>query len=216
MTLLSSDPPLRGAPSPGLPGEGLCGRTLVLNRHWAAVSTTTVRRALVLLCRESAQVICPETYQVFDLGSWYERSQEQSARLARQLLIRTSCSWLVKPEIILLTAYGGVPRLEVSFSRKNLYRRDGYSCQYCGRHRPPEELSIDHVVPRSRGGKTSWENCVLACVGCNTRKANKSLKEAGLRLSRPPRKPTWSPLAESLPAARPASWARFIREEPAA
>jgi 5-methylcytosine-specific restriction endonuclease McrA len=215
MSTLTLDPPLRDAPHGD--GDGLLGgRTLVLNRHWAAVSTTTVRRAMVLLCRASAAVICPETFEVFDLGRWCERSTELAPALARSRVICTPRAWLVKPEIILLTAYGGVPRLEVSFSRKNLYRRDAYACQYCGRNRPPEELSIDHVVPRSRGGKTSWENCVLACVGCNTRKANKSPKEAGLRLMRPPKKPSWSPLAESLPAARPASWARFIREEPAA
>lgn len=215
---MNLEPPLRHAVHSldCHPDQSLTGRALVLNRHWAAVTTTTVRRALVLLCRCSAAVICPETYEVFDLGRWTERSHERGHGLPRARVIRTPRLLLEKPEIILLTAYGGVPRLEVSFSRKNLYRRDGYACQYCGRNRPPEELSIDHVTPRSRGGKTSWENCVLACVGCNTRKANKSLKEAGLRLTRPPRKPTWSPLAESLPALRPQSWSRFIREEPAA
>lgn len=206
------NPPLEQEPA----GEGLTGRTLVLNKHWTAVSTTTVRRALVLVCRASAGVICPETFEVFDLERWVERSVDRAPMLPRQRVVLTPRSRLERPEIILLMGYGGVPRLEVSFSRKNLYRRDGWACQYCGRHRPSEELSIDHVVPRSRGGKTTWENCVLACLACNTRKANKTLKESGLRLSRLPRKPTWSPLAESLPALRPASWTRFIREEPAA
>ena len=185
--------------------------TLVLNRNWVPVTTTTVRHALVMLCRESATVICPSTYEVYDLGEWLVRSTDRVVGLSRTAYVCTPRYRIEKPEVILLTSYGGVPRLEVSFSRRNLYRRDAYSCQYCQRRQPLEDLSIDHVMPRSRGGKTSWENCVLACVNCNSRKANRTPQESGLRLMRQPRKPTWSPLLETLPQARPDSWKAFLK-----
>lgn len=185
--------------------------TLILNRNWSPISTTTVRQALVLLCRDSATVICPTSYEVYDLQAWLQRSVVRSPELERERVVCTPRYAIEKPEVILLAAYGGMPRLEVSFSRRNLYRRDGYSCQYCQRKRPTDDLSIDHIVPRSRGGKTTWENCVLACVRCNTKKANKSLRDCGLRLSRAPKKPTWSPLLETLPQARPESWQSFLK-----
>ncbi|MCO5165805.1 MAG: HNH endonuclease [Planctomycetes bacterium] len=185
-------------------------QALVLNRHWTPVSTTTVRRALVLLCRSTASAICPASYEVYDLDAWIARSLDTGAALARERLLRTPRFAIEKPEVILLLGYAGVPRREVSFSRRNLYRRDGYACQYCGRRRPLDELSIDHVLPRSRGGKTTWENCVLACVRCNTKKANKTLRESGFQLARAPGKPTWSPLLESIPRAHPPSWRKFL------
>jgi 5-methylcytosine-specific restriction endonuclease McrA len=186
-------------------------QTLVLNKHWLAVSTTPVRRAFTLLCRAAAGAICPETFEVFDLSQWIDHSREVAPLLDRERVLRTTRESIVKPEVILLRGYGGVPRREVAFSRRNLYRRDGYACQYCGKRRPQDELSIDHVVPKSRGGTTTWENCVLACVRCNTKKANKTLPEVGFTLLRAPLRPTWSPLLESLPQAQPESWQRFIQ-----
>ncbi|MEZ6185979.1 MAG: HNH endonuclease [Planctomycetota bacterium] len=183
---------------------------LVLNRNWTAVSTVTVHEALVLLCREAAAAICPETYEVYDLEAWLDRSQLRARELPRERLVRTPNVAVETPEVVLLRHYGGVPRLEVSFSRRNLYRRDGYACQYCGRRTSNAELSIDHVVPRSRGGETSWENCVLACVRCNTQKANKSLRDSGMRLAREPLRPRWSALADLLPSKRPESWEKFL------
>ena len=108
------------------------------------------------------------------------------------------------PEVILLSTYGKVPRIEVSFSRKNLYRRDGHACQYCGTHRPSSELSIDHVLPRSRGGRTTWENCVLACVRCNSKKADRTPREVGflVRGAQANRVPVLRPQSSPGPAAR--------------
>lgn len=183
---------------------------LVLNRSWTAVTTTTVKRALVLLFRGAAHVVCPLSYEVFELPAWLERAGAPDP--APRRVLRTPTRTVEQPEVILLAIYGGLPRTRVAFSRKNLFRRDEYCCQYCGRRRPPGELSIDHVVPRSRGGPTSWENCVLACVRCNARKANKAVHEAGLHLRRQPAAPAWSPLLDTLPQAQPTSWQRFLRE----
>jgi 5-methylcytosine-specific restriction endonuclease McrA len=189
-------------------------QVLVLNRNWTAITTATVRQAMVLLFRDKAQAICPETYAVYALESWVERSQERVEEGVGRFL-RTPTLPVEAPEVILLCAYGGIPRVEISFSRRNLYRRDGYACQYCGRNRPASELSIDHVLPRSRGGRTTWENCVLACVRCNSKKADRTPREVGFRLLKAPKKPTWSPLIESLPQAQPESWSRFLRTKSA-
>lgn len=188
---------------------------LVLNRHWVAVGTTTIRRTFVLLVREAAAAVCPRSYEVLDFARWVERSRAAAWSLPEDAarVVRTPRLLLERPEVILLHGYGGVPRREVSFTRRNLYRRDDHACQYCGRRRPSSELSIDHVVPRSLGGPTTWENCVLACVRCNTKKANKTLREVGFTLLRPPRRPTWSPLLDALPQARPQSWAQFLARE---
>jgi 5-methylcytosine-specific restriction endonuclease McrA len=184
---------------------------LILNRGWLVIGTTTVRQALVLLVRGAARVINPSDYEVFELDDWLMRSMERSEELARERFVKTPHFLVEKPEVMLLSRYSKIPRLEVAFSRRNLFRRDGHACQYCGRQAPPSEMSIDHVVPRCKGGKTSWENCVLSCVRCNSRKADRLPRDVGLRLRAKPRRPTWSPLLESLPTARPESWARFLR-----
>lgn len=184
--------------------------TLVLNRNWVPVGTTTVRQALVLVIRSAARVIDPATYAVLDLEGWLLHSLESSQGLPRERLVQTPCLLVVKPEVVLLAHYGRVPRLEVAFSRRNLFRRDGHRCQYCGRRGSGSELSIDHVQPRSRGGPTSWENCVLACLRCNARKADRTPAEVGLRLARAPERPRWSPVLDTLPQARPQSWSRFL------
>ena len=185
--------------------------TLVLNRAWTAIGVTPTRQALVLLVRESAVAVCPDSYELFDLARWIERTRDRREQLAQARVVRTPSAWVEKPEVLLLRRYGGLPRREVPFSRRNLFARDEHRCQYCLRRRPSEELSIDHVLPRSRGGLTRWENCVAACVRCNTRKANRTPEESGLRLQRPPRRPTWSPLQGTAARARPESWTKFLR-----
>ena len=84
------------------------------------------------------------------------------------------------PSVISLKEFVPAER-RPAFTRFNVFLRDRFTCQYCGRHCASDHLSIDHVLPRSRGGATNWENCVLACVSCNARKADRTLKEAGLR-----------------------------------
>jgi 5-methylcytosine-specific restriction endonuclease McrA len=182
--------------------------TLVLNRSWVAISTTTVRDALSLVYRGVARVIQPETYETHDFDSWADLAVAKE-----EPVIRTVKLQIRVPEVILLTRHDRMPERSVPFSRRNLYRRDGLRCQYCGRRQPSSELSIDHVVPRSRGGRTIWENCVLACIPCNVRKGNKLLSEAGMHLVRLPTKPPWSPCLTVTVARRRASWEKFVSEQ---
>ncbi len=84
----------------------------------------------------------------------------------------------------MLDSYDRLPSAAVSFSRRNLFKRDHWTCQYCGLQPGGDELTIDHMVPRSQGGTSTWENCVLACVTCNKRKADRTPQQAGLKLRR--------------------------------
>lgn len=181
---------------------------LVLNRSWVAISTTTVRKAVSLVYRGMARIIQPETYEVHDFDSWADLGAppEGAAIHTVRLSIRV-------PEVILLTHHDRAPRRSVPFSRRNLYRRDAFSCQYCGKRHPTQNLSIDHVIPRSRGGRTTWENCVIACIACNVRKGNRLLAEAGMKLINPPQRPGWSPCLSVTVARRRASWERFVSEQ---
>jgi len=185
--------------------EGLLQRaTLVLNRSWQPVHVTTVRRALCMVFRESARIVCPESLQTFSFEGWVEVPiQDENAA------IRSPRVAIAAPEIVLLAHYNRVPRHEAPFTRRNLFLRDNHTCQYCGRRAPTDRMSVDHVQPRSRGGSTSWENCVLACVRCNARKANHTPKEAGLRLLREPTRPRWSPYLNLRSAQHMESWSRF-------
>ncbi|MCZ6691231.1 MAG: HNH endonuclease [Planctomycetota bacterium] len=185
----------------------LANRALVLNRSWVAISTTPVRSALSLVYQEIAHVILPDTYETFDFNSWADlklAEGEHSIRTVR---------WEIKiPEVILLRFYDRVPKREVPFSRRNIYKRDLYVCQYCGSRPGSRELSIDHIVPRSQGGKSTWVNCVLACTNCNAYKANRSLVSASMRLIKQPRRPRW-PARFALPMGSVrTSWSKFIND----
>ena len=103
------------------------------------------------------------------------------------------------PRVILLQAYDHLPRAKVRFSRLNIYARDRNTCQYCGRTPPRAELNLDHVIPRSRGGLTTWENVVCSCVPCNLKKGGRTPDEAHLRLQRPPTRPRWTPFFRGPP-----------------
>ena len=181
--------------------------TLVLNRHWTAVNVVPVRRALVLVCRNAARIIAPDTYELHDLTSW-----EEQAIGTDDWTVRMVSRSIRVPEVIVLASYDRPPRLHVPFTRRNVYRRDKYTCQYCGRRPGSENLSIDHIVPRSAGGRTTWENCVLACLRCNIRKSNRTPAQAGMKLLTTPTRPRWIP-QETLPAGIvKQSWRHFISE----
>jgi 5-methylcytosine-specific restriction endonuclease McrA len=181
--------------------------TLVLNRSWIAICTTTVRHALTLAYRRAAKIIATDTFEAHDFESWADLSVMNG-----EPCIKTVTLSLRIPEVIVLLAYDAIPQREVAFSRKNLYQRDGYRCQYCGRRKASSDLSIDHILPRSRGGRSTWHNCVLACLECNVRKGNRSLEESGMKLIRRPFKPRWSPCLQIKIGHRRASWERFVSD----
>jgi 5-methylcytosine-specific restriction endonuclease McrA len=181
---------------------------LVLNRRWDPIQTTSVKDAIGLVAKGSAFVIDPATFDRHDLISWGEVSK--AMKVVGDGLIRSQHLAIVPPEVVVLTEYEGRGERSVVFSRKNIFKRDRYTCQYCGKQPGPEELTIDHVIPRSRGGTSTWENCLLACVECNKRKADKTLEQAGMAPRKTPKKPSWKTLAQVHPKARRESWEQFL------
>lgn len=186
----------------------LKGSVLVLNKHWAPIQVTTVKEAIGLVAKGSAKIIDPADFSAVDLVTWHDVSKAKGKH--EDSVIRSQYLALVPPEVIVLSTYEGQGEKSVVFSRKNLFKRDKYTCMYCGVQPGPEELTIDHVMPKSRGGKSTWENCVLACVECNKRKANRTPDEAGMKLRRQPKKPSWKTLAHVNPKERKESWEQFL------
>jgi 5-methylcytosine-specific restriction endonuclease McrA len=181
---------------------------LVLNRAWAPIQVTSVREAISLVAKGSALIIEPGTFQTHDLKTWNDVSRAR-ARFEDET-IRSPRLSIVPPEVILLTSYQGQGPRSIVFSRKNIFKRDRYTCQYCGAQPGPDGLTIEHIVPRSKGGVSSWENCVLACVGCNKRKADRTPEQAGMKLRTIPRKPSWKALAHVPSRERRESWEQFL------
>lgn len=180
--------------------------TLVLNRSWQPINVATVARALILLWNGSAKVVDPINYQLFDWSDWSRLVPDQDEPFVQSVRQKFRV-----PEVIALNQIDRMPTQAVTFSRRNVFRRDKMTCQYCGKHPGSKELTIDHVVPRSQGGQSSWTNCVLACVECNSRKAGRTPTEAGMRLRNQPTRPAWKPIyAQRM--TRIESWAKFISE----
>ncbi len=150
-------------------GVGVCRgdrdtmrRVLVLNASYQPLNLVNVKRAVVLVLKNKAEII-----------------EELDARLHAERMS------LPYPTVIRLVYYVNAPYRSVSLNRRAVFIRDGYTCQYCG----ARAESIDHVIPRSRGGKHVWENVVAACRRCNARKMNRLPSEAGLKLARKPKEP---------------------------
>jgi len=166
----------------------LSSAVLVLNRSYQPVHITTARRALALLYTGVVRAIDRE-FQTLDFSSW-----AALGAAAGSDVVNTPTRTIAIPRVIILQVYDRIPRAKVRFSRLNIYARDNNCCQYCGRRLPRSELNLDHVVPRSQGGRTHWDNVVCCCLECNLRKGGRTPEQAGLRLRQAPTRPTWTPV----------------------
>ena len=160
----ASGAPLNQPPAPVQRPSLMQAPVLVLNATFEPINVTAVRRALVLLLKGVAQAEEIHPSEVH------------------------SCTQAVNvPSVIRLLTYRHIPQQSRALSRKNILLRDRNTCQFCGSIFPASELTLDHVVPRSRGGHSSWENLVACCYNCNNRKGDRTPEEAGLKLVRRPR-----------------------------
>lgn len=180
--------------------------TLVLNRNWQPVGVASVARSLTLVVAERARIVDPANFQQYTWADWARLMPDVDEPFVQSVAFRIRV-----PEVITLAAYDRVPTNSVAFSRRNIFKRDRYTCQFCGEQPGSEELTIDHVLPRSRGGTSTWENCVLACVECNKRKADRTPTEAHMPLRKAPVRPKWRPLY-ARHDVRIESWSRFVSE----
>lgn len=180
---------------------------LVLNRSWVAVHITPVRRALTLLYLDLARAVHPTAYSLHEFDEWLELSQDGLGGR----YIHTPTLRIRVPEVILLKEFNGMVRHEARFSRHSIFERDRNTCQYCGKVFPRSQLTLDHVLPQSRGGQETWENLVVACMRCNVRKGNLTPEEAGMTLLRKPSRPTWLPrFGMRFPNHHVQVWKRFV------
>ena len=180
-----------------------------------AVHVVSARRAFSLVCKRTAEVIhiVDDRYDSFNFESWRDISQykELFSDDGHHDWVRTVSFEICVPRVIRLVAYDKQPRRRVKFNRRNLFARDDNHCQYCGRRFPTTELSLDHVIPRSRGGESTWTNVVCACTGCNKRKGGRTPREARMKLVRLPAEPKRSPVIRlKLRSGKYRSWKAFL------
>jgi 5-methylcytosine-specific restriction endonuclease McrA len=164
------------------------GRVLVLNATYEPINVCTVRRATVLLLKEKAEVV--------EQADWRLRSESLS---------------LPRPVVIRLVAYVRVPRdtHRRKITRRAVFARDRWECQYCGSR---TNLTVDHVVPRSKGGPSSWENIVASCAPCNRRKGDQLLRHVNMHLRRKPRTPSPQIFIHVASPSIPAAWRAYLLE----
>jgi len=181
---------------------------LVLNRNWTVIGTTTVKEAIVLMMRGNAKGLCTTSFVVYEWDKWIEEGENLPDV---EHHIKTSSASVPAPQVVILTNYNNLHKTSIKFSNRGVYRRDRFICQYCNGRKRTDDLSIDHVIPRSKSGATSWENCVTACVICNNRKSDKTPRQAGMTLTNKPKRPAWSPVIHIQKEKRPEAWKPLLK-----
>jgi len=188
----------------------LNSQVLVLNRLWQPVNICSARRAIVLLYLGHAQVVDTDesnNFSMHDMDSWSGCSLDAPA----SEVVWTISLCLKIPRIIVLSMFDRLPKKEVKFTRQNVFERDKYTCQYCNTKFETKHLNLDHVRPRDKGGKTTWENVVCSCVHCNSRKGNKLAQEVNMFPVKEPKAPRWRPFfMTARESATHESWKRFL------
>jgi 5-methylcytosine-specific restriction endonuclease McrA len=164
-------------------------RTLLLTQGYEPIQIISWQRAITLLALDKVDVIEEYDAEI--------RAPSVIVRVPAVVRLRKAFRRHAKP---------------VKFSRVNIYARDGYRCQYCGVKCTIAELTYDHVIPRSKGGHTTWDNIVSACYGCNREKANRTPAEARMKLLAVPARPTWMPAVQIRVSAKsvPDAWRDYV------
>lgn len=190
--------------------SNLSKKVLLINKNYQAIRTITIKRAIKLLWSENAVIVQPpngesNSWQEFTWQDWSvikPKDDEDSLKTPSQVF--------KIPEIIKLENYSKTPSQTVRLTRRAIFKRDDYQCQFCGEKPSSDEISIDHLIARSRGGENSWTNMVLACFRCNRKKADKTPEECGMKLIKKPIKPAFDVLnGEKI---RCDSWKNFISD----
>ena len=140
-----------------------------------------------------------QSYEPIEVISWKDAIRLiflEKAEIVNEYdkYVKTPQSLFKLPAVIRLNNAFSRPRKRIKFNRRNIIRRDKSCCQYCGEYFPATKLTLDHVIPRSKGGKTDWGNIVSSCSACNLKKGSKTLIESGMRLRNKPITPDWMPI----------------------
>lgn len=161
------------------------GKVLVLNQDYSALSVCTVPKAFLLVYMNKAEMLAESPSD----------------------FLRTVSSKYPSPVVIRLNHYIHLPYRGVVMTRHNIFKRDGNRCQYCGTH---DHLTLDHVIPKSRGGKTNWDNLATACKRCNSRKGDHTPEEAGMPLRQRPFRPSFLMFIRDFSGLADAEWLPYL------
>ena len=195
--------------------SALNSSVLVLNKFYVAIRVVSVKRAFILLCKSLAEVVCVDDsrYDTYDFESWVELSQlhEEWPLQGHDDWISTVSFDVRVPRVVRLLGYDRLPKRHVKLNRRNIFARDEHRCQFCGKRFPASELSLDHLLPRSRGGEASWTNLVCACTRCNKKKGGRTPGEAHMKLVQKPVVPKRCPVLHlQLRSPKYVSWRSFL------
>jgi 5-methylcytosine-specific restriction endonuclease McrA len=198
----------------------LRANVLVLNQSWSPINITTVEDAIGLIFKDKAKVVVHKDlnntfgelslskYEVLNYEQWIKRSEVLSEDYD---FIHSPKRKHVKPSVILLDGYKGYPNYRIKLSRRGVYNRDNGECQYCSVHVPYKDFQIEHIRPKSWGGKYQWNNIVTSCPECNHKKANRTPEQAGMKLIKKPVKPDESNFI-SIYSKEYSYWSEFLNK----
>jgi hypothetical protein len=179
---------------------------LVLNKSWIPIRIITVKRACTLVFAEKASIILPSDYSLYNWNNWLNFELGEG-----EIGIEMVHGKMKLPEVIVLLKFNKANLSGVKLTKRNLYIRDSNVCQYSGKKISSKNADIDHILPKSRGGKTSWENMVVCSKEINRLKGNKTPEEAGLKLIKKPEKPIYTKIMLDPKLNVPSSWTNFLQ-----
>ena len=179
--------------------------TLVLNKNFIPIDIAHYKRAIILIFLNKAKIVESKTFTIYNWDEWTKLD------LPDYGVIKGASRDYKVPEIIILSKYDKVKRRKFNANKKNIYKRDNAECQYCSAKLTYDQSTLDHIEPRCKNGKLSWENCVLSCRKCNHKKADLSLEEVGMKLKKPPKSPN-SDLFHLYQSDMPDCWKIFLKK----
>lgn len=188
--------------------------TLVLNKNWVPVRVSSFKNSLTKVLCDRAKFLDHDSFSLYNWEEWVEEfSVKEVSKEDANKYIKSKNFSVKLPEIIICSFYKDTPKADLKLTRRNLLIRDNFKCQYTGEKVTMANATIDHIVPRSRGGKNTWENLVISSFDANTKKGDRTPAEAGLTLLKKPHKPAWNPIYTVLHHSRPKSWEKFINTD---
>ncbi len=194
----------------------LTSSVLVLNRFYAPINVISARRAFVLMYKDAAEAIILDdgSYNGLKVQDWISLSRIRMAQpQEHDEFVRTPRFAVMVPRVVRLFGCGSMPKHEVKFTKRNVLVRDTHRCQYCGKKYAASKLTVDHVIPRSRAGRSTWTNVVAACMDCNTRKGGRLPWEVGMKLLRQPVIPRKNPvILDKVTQVRYKIWLSFVKD----
>lgn len=180
---------------------------LLLNRNYTPILVISLQKAVILLFNKKAKILEVNSYSTYEWEEWIKLNINGYNK------IKTPNKELNIPEIIVLNNYDKVLKKRVVPNKKNIYKRDNGKCQYCYKSLSLTESTIDHIHPKSRSGKYSWDNCVISCIRCNLKKGNYLLHECGMKLVNEPKIPNYEKINFNfLDNTTPTSWRLFTTD----